>query len=96
MTDQELKEIEDRCNAATKGPWISYIEGRNHKSGGNFIMTGIKDREDIWSKTRGVDFYFTGTSNVDHDFIAHARQDVPTLLVEVRRLQQEIEKIKNN
>jgi hypothetical protein len=91
MTEQELKEIEDRCNAATKGPWTSFIEGRNHESGDNFIMTGIKDGDDIWSESRGEDIYLTGATNADQDFIAHARQDVPKLIQAVRQLRLEIE-----
>jgi hypothetical protein len=96
MTDQELKEIEDRCNAATGGPWTSFIEGRTHESGDSFIMTGIAAGEDIFSKNRGADFYLTGTTNADNDFIAHARQDIPRLLDAVRQLHQQIETIKNN
>jgi hypothetical protein len=96
MTDQELKEIEDRCNAATGGPWTSFIEGRNHESGDSFIMTGIAVGEDTFCKDRGVDFYLTGTTNADNDFIAHARQDIPRLLDAVKQLQQQIDTIKNN
>jgi hypothetical protein len=94
MTNQELIEIENRCNAATKGPWTSWIEGRNHESGDNFIMTGIKYGEDIWSKSRGEDIYFTGATNTDIDFIAHARQDIPKLLEVVRQLKKEVENTK--
>ena len=42
MTDQELKEIEERCNRATKAPWVSFVEGRNNESGDSFIITGIQ------------------------------------------------------
>ena len=31
LTEEYLIEVQERCNAATSGPWISYIEGRtNH------------------------------------------------------------------
>ena len=33
IPDEELDAIEVRCNAATPGPWKSYIEGRDHESG---------------------------------------------------------------
>lgn len=95
MTDQELKEISNRCNAATKGPWKSYIEGRDHESGDNFIMTGINEGEDIWSDNRGADIYISCATHADQDFIANSRQDIPRLLDEVRLLKQEIEKLKN-
>ena len=72
MTEQELEEIKLRIAATTKGPWISYIEGRNHTSGDNFIMTVVRGGEDIWDKNRGSDIYLTGATNADQDFIAHA------------------------
>jgi hypothetical protein len=59
---------------ATPGPWKSYVEGRDHTSGDSFIMTG------------GEDIYLVGASLEDQDFIASARQDVPALIGEVRRL----------
>ena len=96
MTNQELREIEDRCNAASGGPWISFIEGQNHDSGDSFIMTGIEAGDYIFSENRVPDFYLTGTTNADNDFIAHARQDIPRLVDAVRQLQQQIETLKNN
>ena len=55
------------------------IEGRDHTSGSSFIMTGPP-------QSRGEDIELSGATNDDQDFIAHARQDVPRLLDEVRRL----------
>jgi hypothetical protein len=86
MDDEQLKEIEKRCNAATLGPWISYIEGRDHDSGSNFIMTGTKEN-------RGEDIELTGATIADQDFIAHARQDIPQLLEEIRLLKTVLSKI---
>ena len=34
-----------------------------------------------------------GTSTEDQDFIAHARQDIPALLEEVRRLRSELGRV---
>jgi hypothetical protein len=79
MTDRELEEIRLRCEAATPGPWVSFVEGRNHSSGSNFIKTGE-------GKSRGDDIELTGATVADQDFIAHARQDVPKLLNEIARL----------
>ncbi|PPC90066.1 MAG: hypothetical protein CTY34_09140 [Methylobacter sp.] len=79
LTDDELESIVSRCNAATPGPWISYVEGRDHTSGSSFIMTGEKE-------TRGNDIELSGASIADQDFIAHARQDIPKLLEEIQRL----------
>ena len=79
MSDRELNEIRLRCDATTNGPWVSYVEGRDHTSGSNFIMTGEGDK-------RGEDIELTGATIADQDFIAQARQDVPKLLDEIRRL----------
>jgi hypothetical protein len=72
-----LDEIERRCAAATQGPWISYVEGRDHTSGDSFI------------RTAGDDIYLSGTTVADQDFIAHARQDLPALIREIRALHKE-------
>ena len=75
MTEKELKKIEDRCNKATKGPWKSMIEGRDHTSGDGFIMTG---GEDIYIDNPLLDN--------NQDFIANAKQDIPKLISEIRKL----------
>lgn len=74
MSDDELAAIQKRCDAATAGPWKAYIEDRDHESGSSFIQTA------------GPDIEMSGASNDDYDFIANARQDIPRLLDEVRRL----------
>ena len=86
MMDQDIIEINKRVELATKGPWKSYIEGRDHSSGNDFIMTGVSENEDIWSKARGTDIELTGAIKADQDFIANTRQDIPKLLHEVERL----------
>jgi hypothetical protein len=94
MTDEELSEIKARLDLTTKGPWKSYIEGRDHESGNDFIMTGINDGEDIFSSHRGNDFEISGATDADKDFIAHAKQDIPKLLKEIDSLKKEIKKYK--
>jgi hypothetical protein len=79
LTEQELKEIELRCMKAQAGPWKAYIEGRDHESGSDIIKTGEEDK-------RGEDIELTGATEADYDFIAHARQDIPKLIEEIRRL----------
>ena len=74
LTDQDLADIQARLNAASPGPWQSFIEGRDHEGGSSFI------------RTQGEDIELTGVTDADQDFIAHARQDLPRLLEEVRRL----------
>ena len=77
----ELEEINARCEAASVGPWVSYIEGRDHTSGSSFIMTGE-------GENRGNDIELSGATSDDQDFIAHARQDVPRLIEEIKRLRR--------
>jgi len=86
MTDNEIKEIENRCKLTTPGPWKSLIERRVIENGDSFIITGISDDEDIWCDKRGGDIYLTGATTADQDFIAHARQDIPKLIAEIIRL----------
>ena len=81
LTDEELGAIQARCAAATPGPWTPYIEGRDHVSGSNFMMTGE-------GAVRGGDIALTGATEADYDFIAHARQDIPRLLEEVEGLRK--------
>ena len=91
LSDSELDEIEARVLAATAGPWKAFVEGRDHLGGDNFIRTGGLD-------DRGPDMYvelaFSDQSGLlpappaDLDFIANARQDVPRLMKELRRLRR--------
>ena len=79
MTSAELEAIRGRCDAATPGPWKSFVEGRDHTSGDSFIMTGSAEK-------RGNDIELLGTTAEDPDFIAHVRQDVSRLIEEIERL----------
>jgi hypothetical protein len=79
ITESQLLMMEERASQATLGPWKSYVEGRDHTSGSSFIMTGTSER-------RGTDIELNGATQADQDFIASARQDVPDLINEIRRL----------
>jgi hypothetical protein len=83
LTGAELDAIEARVLAASKAPWQSFVEGRDHTGGDNFIRVGGLDDD-------GPDMYVScdtaPASVADQDFIAHPRQDIPKLLAEVRRL----------
>jgi len=79
ITDQELEEIEQRCSLAQSMPWEALIEGRDHEGGSNIIKTGESD-------LRGEDLEISGATSADLDFIAHARQDIPKLIEEIRKL----------
>jgi hypothetical protein len=81
LTDSDLDEMQQRVDAASEGPWRSFIEGRDHTSGDDFIHIGTHDEPDMYvtRDTKPADA-------ADLDFIAHARQDIPRLISEVRRL----------
>jgi len=83
LSDAELDEIEARARAATPGPWTSFVEGRDHQSGSDFIMTGP-------DTNRGEDIELLGATAADQDFIAASRQDVPRLVAEIRRLRKQL------
>lgn len=88
LSDEELDAIESRCTAASPGPWKSFVEGRDHIAGDDFIqIQGADDAPDLYVQyaSRTV-MGLTPASTADQDFIAAARQDVPRLLEEVRRL----------
>jgi hypothetical protein len=81
MTTAELEAIRARCDAATPGPWKSFVEGRDHTSGNSFIMTGK-------TGSRSNDIELSGATVEDQDFVAQARQDIPRLIDEIERLRK--------
>jgi hypothetical protein len=84
ITADELDAIEQRAQRASKEPWMSFVEGRDHWGGDNFIRVGEpKDNEPDMYISRAQ---LRPASVDDQDFIANARQDVPRLIAEVRRL----------
>ena len=85
LTEKELLEIESRANQTQNGPWKAYIEGRDHESGSNFIMTGNDEN-------RGEDIEMSGATIADYEFIANAKQDIPKLIAEIRELNKKLEK----
>lgn len=81
MKDTDLISLIEACNKTTIGPWKSYIEGRDHDSGSDFIMTGNADKRDY-------DIEFIQIKPEDQDFIAIARNNMPGLIAEVIRLRK--------
>jgi len=79
MDEDDLRQIEARVDAASPGPWTSWIEGRDHTAGSSFIETRS-------AEGRGDDIELLGASSADQDFIVAARSDIPALIAEVRRL----------
>jgi len=84
---EELDEIEQRAHAASPTSWEAFIEARDHTAGDDVIRSGGFDdaQPDMYIQ------HYLGASSVrvpaaDLDFIAHARQDIPRLVAEIRRL----------
>src|SRR5260221_9904389 len=73
MTDEELKEIRERAEKATPGPWLGlYLSGDT--------INGVKNAPGA------VGLGEVGLTAADHKFITHAREDIPALLAEVEWL----------
>ena len=97
MTPAELKEIEDRANAATPGPWSP----KHIYSALRHLDKNIDVDSYCWECQAALDKEFSEESadeNIeesrckypfakDSSFVAHAREDVPKLIAEVKRLQ---------
>ena len=88
MDDAELEAILARSESATAGPWESWVEGRDHVGGDSFIRRGGLDDS-------VEDMYLTPWRLQDQDFVAAARQDVPRLVREVRRLREQVDRTKS-
>lgn len=90
MTEEELKAIEDRANAATPGPWESVVM-RDSRDDSWFRAT-VEGPEhfDLNGSDHGT--ICDTVSTVDNaNFIADARSDIPKLVAEVKRLRDEVE-----
>lgn len=77
INEQDLREIKERCQKATRGPW-------QNTDGGEILTKYKKAGEE------NHEFYL-GKMNTwaDAEFVAHARTDVENLVAEVARLKKE-------
>jgi hypothetical protein len=89
LTDADLAAIQGRLDAVAPGPWRAMVEGRDISSGSNFIQVG-GDNEvniEVVPEEHIADPAVRQVwMEANYDFVAHARQDIPRLLAEVRRL----------
>jgi hypothetical protein len=87
LTDEETAAIERRAQEASPAPWEPFVEGRDHFGGDDFIrIGGLDDHQPDMYVSQYLGATAVKVPAPDLDFIAHARQDVPRLLDEVRRL----------
>lgn len=103
MTPERLEQIRQRAGQATPGPWTwEWVDASMqylHGPGGEFdhVLTvtpceSCRAHAEELAKA-GKEICYTGHPR-DHEFIAHARQDIPDLLAEVARLSRELEQAK--
>lgn len=87
MTDDTLTEIETHLASATAGPWRTQIAACDHM-----------DTEDHSAIKGGAGALVSGCIEWEPDatFIAHAREDIPALIAEVRRLREEHDALHND
>ena len=89
MTEEQLRQIEERANKATEAPWIAHprsihnSDDGEERSGLGFDIDGPPEPQLRGQFSRGKDAVF----------IAHARTDIPALIAEVRRLREALEGI---
>lgn len=86
MDESRLKEIEARAENAYPGPW-------------EVIGVGHKMVQVAWENFGQKELIGTGGNfkrTEDVIFIAHARQDIPDLIAEIRRLKEENGNLKLN
>jgi hypothetical protein len=86
LSEEALSQLV-RVSAAAEGPpWKAMVEGRDHTSGESFIQIGD-------GEARGEDMYVSRESGPagtpELDLIAAARNALPLLIAEVRRLRVE-------
>ncbi len=97
MTDEELDRIEALANAATAGPW--FVTGLPWFRAQDAVLAGSPDGNvaamvaqcEVWEGERdewndNEPSFPLADSRCDAAFIAAAREAVPALIAEVRRL----------
>jgi hypothetical protein len=87
----DLDAIEARAKAATPGPWSyrknryrenSWVISRDAPAGRSMrVIHYVNDPEDDQEHVDGV-------------FVAHAREDIPALIAQLRRLSEDIEALR--
>ena len=91
MNEQRLQEIKQRAEKATPGPWKVYQDAISTRIGTEFMHPQLNGPvpviTDAYHVGGAISIYIDAA---DAEFIAHAREDVPALVVEIERLQNTI------
>ena len=100
MTNAELREVRERCEAATAPPWIWPDSGLYDDclvAPNDPIDSDDQEYHDTQGTTPPptriivTDGGYYPPHNGDRDFIAHAREDIPNLLTHIDALQARLE-----
>lgn len=91
LSDERLAEIEARVDAATPGPWQSVYEYPYDSAAAGRIRAFRSSSPDVLMTVheRYVGHQTSDQHEATATFVAHAREDIPDLLTEVRRLRRE-------
>ena len=90
LDDETLDALMRLSDHGDPPPWNASVEGRDHMSGDTFIMIGAEGdrREDLYlSRDSGL------ADSATHDLVAEARNALPVLIGEIRRLRSELHKL---
>jgi len=90
MTDKELDAIEARANAATDGPWSWDCGDAGIDESQKYCTVSAEDDTGDFAIAEINDMYPPDGGRSNARFIAHAREDVPDLVAEVKRLGSEL------
>ena len=93
MTPERLAEIEDRCNAATSGLWETDTGGDVYSN--NTASQGYRNHMICERPHNPPNPYEPELTQqfINMELIAHARQDIPDLVNEVRRLRKLVQEL---
>jgi hypothetical protein len=89
LDDETLDELMRLSDRGAPPPWNASVEGRDHMWGDTFIMIGAEGdrREDLYLARD------SGPADAPtHDLVAEARNALPLLIGEIRRLRSELDK----
>jgi hypothetical protein len=87
LSEEDLGRIERLVEAASAGPWVSYVVGRESDASSNCIELGTCNELGSFKCIE-----LTGGTVADQDFIASARQYLPRLVLEVRNLRAQLQR----
>lgn len=82
LTDEELTQIKERAEKATKGPWDVDVPV-------DYCTNCKNEYEIVQSELFLAPIVAELRNREDAEFIAHAREDIPKLLAEIESLKKE-------